>query len=286
MNTGGEAAEQIVRMSLEGFEVAAKITGAGAKNIAILLYSILKEEQKTKGKARLTNMLRSGKELKVFTVKSGDLKKFTQEAKKYGVLYCVLADRGNKDPNAEVDVIARAEDASKISRIVERFNLASVDTASIVNEAEKSKGAKTKPKDAKTAGEKDAGAKDGQPEPDIGVQDKAEKDRLMDALMGKPVQKEENALNPSLAKTEKSPLSEPTLKQQRKSAEGATMTKAEKPSVREELRKIKESRKEQESGSVTAREKSSDRAKKPTTGKTEHKQPQKRKRKPKSKGAR
>ena len=135
MNTGGEAAEQIVRMSLEGFEVAAKITGAGAKNIAILLYSILKEEQKTKGKARLTNMLRSGKELKVFTVKSGDLKKFTQEAKKYGVLYCVLADRGNKDPNAEVDVIARAEDASKISRIVERFNLASVDTASIVNPA-------------------------------------------------------------------------------------------------------------------------------------------------------
>ena len=286
MNTGGEAAEQIVRMSLEGFEVAARITGAGAKNIAILLYSILKEEQKTKGKARLTNMLRSGKELKVFTVKSGDLKKFTQEAKKYGVLYCVLADRGNKDPNAEVDVIARAEDASKISRIVERFNLASVDAASIVTEAEKSKGAKGKLKDAKTAGEKDAGAKDGQPEPDIGVEEKAEKDRLMDALMGKPVKKEENAPNPSLAKTEKSPLSEPTLKQQRKSAEGATMTKAEKPSVREELRKIKEGRKEQEADVSPAKEKSSDRAKKPPAGKTEHKQPQKRKRKPKSKGAR
>ena len=286
MNTGGEAAEQIVRMSLEGFEVAAKITGAGAKNIAILLYSILKEEQKTKGKARLTNMLRSGKELKVFTVKSGDLKKFTQEAKKYGVLYCVLADRGNKDPNAEVDVIARAEDASKISRIVERFSLASVDTASIVTEAEKSKGEKGKAKDAKTAGEKDAGAKDGQPEPDIGVEEKAEKDKLMDALMGKPIQKEENAPNPSVAKTEKSPLSEPTLKQQRKPAEGAAMTKAGKPSVREELRKIKEGRKEQEADAAPAKEKSSDRAKKPPAGKTEHKQPQKRKRKPKSKGAR
>ena len=285
MNTGGEAAEQIVRMSLEGFEVAAKITGAGAKNIAILLYSILKEEQKTKGKARLTNMLRSGKELKVFTVKSDDLKKFTQEAKKYGVLYCVLADRGNKDPNAEVDVIARAEDASKISRIVERFNLASVDTASIVTEAEKSKGEKGKAKDAKTA-EDTKDTKDGQPEPDIGVEEKGEKDRLMDALMGKPMQKEENSPNPSVAKTEKSPLSEPTLKQQRKSAEGATMTKAEKPSVREELRKIKESRKEQEADVSPAKEKSSDRAKKPTAGKTEHKQPQKRKRKPKSKGAR
>lgn len=285
MNTGGEAAEQIVRMSLEGFEVAARITGAGAKNIAILLYSILKEEQKTKGKARLTNMLRSGKELKVFTVKSGDLKKFTQEAKKYGVLYCVLADRKNKDPNAEVDVIARAEDASKISRIVERFSLASVDTASIVTEAEKSKGEKGKAKDAKTA-EDTKDTKDGQPEPDIGVEEKAEKDKLMDALMGKPMQKEENAPNPSVAKTEKSPLSEPILKQQRKPAEGATMAKAEKPSVREELRKIKESRKEQEAGVSPAREKSPDRAKKPPAGKTEHEQPPKRKKPKKSKGAR
>ena len=271
MNTGGEAAEQIVRMSLEGFEVAAKITGAGAKNIAILLYSILKEEKKTKGKARLTSMLRSGKELKVFTVKNADLAKFTQEAKKYGVLYCVLADRKNKDPNAEVDVIARAEDASKISRIVERFNLASVDTASIVTEAEKSRD-----------------AKDGQPEPEIGVQEKAEKDKLLDALMGKPVQKEENAPNPSVAKTEKSPLSEPTSEQPRKSAEGATMTKAEKPSVREELRKIKESRKEQEADASPTldKEKSSDRAKKQPAGKTEHKQPQRKKKKPKSKETR
>lgn len=270
MNTGGEAAEQIVRMSLEGFEVAAKITGAGAKNIAILLYSILKEEKKTKGKARLTSMLRSGKELKVFTVKSGDLKKFTQEAKKYGVLYCVLTDRKNKDPNAEVDVIARAEDASKISRIVERFNLASVDTASIVTEAEKSKD-----------------AKDGQPESDIGVQEKAEKDKLLDELMGKPVQKEENAPNPSVAKTEKSPQSELTLEQPKKSAEGATMTK-EKPSVREELRKIKESRKEQKAEiNTSALDKSgaSDRAKS-DNGKTEHKQPQRKKKKPKSKETR
>ncbi len=277
MNTGGEAAEQIVRMSLEGFEVAAKITGAGAKNIAILLYSILKEEKKTKGKARLTSMLRSGKELKVFTVKRGDLQKFTQEAKKYGVLYCVLADRKNKDPNAEVDVIARAEDASKISRIVERFHLASVDTASIVTEAEKSKDGKSAAKDGK----------DSQPEPDIGVQEKAEKDKLLDALMGKPVQKEENAPNPSVAKTEKSPLSEPTSEQPKKSAEGATMTKAEKPSVKEELRKIRESRKEQEAdASPVGREKSSDKAKKPPAGKTEHEQPPKRKKPKKSKGAR
>ena len=53
MNTGGDAAEQVVRLSLEGFEVAAKLTGSAAKNVALLLASVLKEEQKTKGKARL-----------------------------------------------------------------------------------------------------------------------------------------------------------------------------------------------------------------------------------------
>ena len=118
MNTSGDAAEQIVRLSLEGFEVAARLSGAAAKNIAILLVSVLKEEQKTKGKARLTNMIKSGKELKVFSLQSKDLKKFTQEAKRYGVLYCVLKDKASKDPTATIDVIARAEDASKIQRML------------------------------------------------------------------------------------------------------------------------------------------------------------------------
>ena len=139
MNPGGDAAEQVVRLSLEGMEVAARITGNGAKNIGLLLYATLKQEQKTKGKARLTSMLKSGKELKVFTIRQEDLKKFSQEAKRYGVLYCVLKDRDNSDPNAAVDVIARAEDASKISRITERFELATVDQGTVVGNIQREK---------------------------------------------------------------------------------------------------------------------------------------------------
>ena len=48
MNSSGDAAEQVVRLSLEGLEVAARLSGSAAKNIAILLVSVLKEEQKTK----------------------------------------------------------------------------------------------------------------------------------------------------------------------------------------------------------------------------------------------
>lgn len=55
MNNGGDAAEQVVRLSLEGFEVAARLSGSAAKNIALLLVSVLKQEQKTKGKATIMN---------------------------------------------------------------------------------------------------------------------------------------------------------------------------------------------------------------------------------------
>ncbi len=70
MMNSGEAAEQVVKISLEGFEVAAKVTGEGAKDIAVLLYTVMKNKEQTRGKARLSNMLKSGKPLSVFTVKN------------------------------------------------------------------------------------------------------------------------------------------------------------------------------------------------------------------------
>mgnify|MGYP002090740216 CR=1 FL=1 len=122
MNNSGDAAEQVVRLSLEGFEVVAKVSGEAAKNIAVLLLAALKQEQKAKGKARLSNLIKSGKELKVFSIPQKDLKKFTEQAKRYGVLYSVLKDRNAKGKNVTVDIIARAEDASKIDRIIEKLN--------------------------------------------------------------------------------------------------------------------------------------------------------------------
>lgn len=219
MNTSGDAANTTVNMVLQGIEVAAKITGSGAKNIAALLVAILKDKQQTKGKTRLTNMLKSGKELKVFTVKEEDFKKFTEEAKRYGVLFCALKNKG-KSKDGIVDIMVRAEDASKINRIVDRFNLATVDTASIKSEIQKSKDSKDK-----------------------GIVIKSVEEKLVDDILSKPINKEENeASNPQVAKTEKSPLSEPTSNNKNKSDKG---TKSEKPSVREEIKSIKEEQKKE-----------------------------------------
>lgn len=228
MNTSGDAAEQIVRMSLEGTEVALKLTGSAAKNIAAMLYAVLKnrDKNKTKGRQRLTAMLKSGKELKVFTVSEDQLKQFATEAKRYGVVYCALRGKG-KSTDGLVDIMVRAEDASKINRIVERFKLAAVETVSIKREIEQSKADKAV---ATSVPEQD------RPE-------KSDDDRLLDDLMGAPIKKEENSPpNPAAAKTEKSRPSEPISKKQSRTAEGTAKSPEERPSVREELREIRESR--------------------------------------------
>ena len=58
MNQSSDAAEQIVKMSLEGFQVALKVSGSGAKNVAVFLYALAKNKEKIKGKTTLTNMLK------------------------------------------------------------------------------------------------------------------------------------------------------------------------------------------------------------------------------------
>lgn len=58
--------------------------------LAVLLYAVLKEQKKTKGRARLETLVRSGKPLTVYSVKESDLKQFVTEAKRYGILYCAV----------------------------------------------------------------------------------------------------------------------------------------------------------------------------------------------------
>lgn len=266
MNTSGEAADQVVRMSLEVGEAALKISGEGAKQLAVLLYAILKEQKKTKGRARLETLVRSGKPLTVFSVKDSDLKKFVQEAKRYGILYCAVRDpKGSSD--GMVDIMVKEEDAPRINHIVERFKFASVtEAAQIKTEIQKSREEKAQAKGEKAAPGKEktkeppkkkpspektqTGEPQSQPEPEKDRPGKSQEDLLVDELLGTPVQKEEGQQqNPSLGRAAKSRQSEPISGRQRKTAEGTSKlyqpAMPEKPSVREELKEIQAARKKE-----------------------------------------
>ena len=212
MSQSGDVAETMTRMYLQGFEVGLRATGTGAKEILALILAMAKDKKKTAGKTNLVNMLKSGKELKVFSVKQEDLKKFTEEAKRYGVLYTALINKKAKD--GVTDILVKAEDASKINRIVQRFNLARFDEVAIRGEIQKTKDLKTK-----------------------GVKQKSVEDRVKEEIVKNPIKKEDNSLNPHLAKTEKSPQSKPFLKEQKNSDKGSKIK--ERPSVREKLEKYK-----------------------------------------------
>ncbi len=285
MSYSGDAAEQVVRLSLETGEVAVKLAGAGAKQLAILLYAILREQKKTKGKTRLTNMLRSGKELKVFAVKDTDLRLFCREAKKYGVLYCVLKDRDATD--GITDIMVRAEDASKINRIFERFDLATVDMASIKNEIERSRteqdGETPAASEPMTEQEVDEfldellapvpeQVQEQDPEGELPVPEhtasEQDKDEFLAALLGTAPTQEGQPPNPTGGRVAEPRQSEPTSKPKEPAAQGTSdPLERSRPSVRQELKDIKA---EQE-------EKAADRKKVPRQKQAQHKAPPKKK---------
>ena len=284
MSYSGDAAEQVVRLSLETGEVAVKLAGEGAKQLAILLYAILREQKKTKGKTRLTNMLRSGKELKVFAVKDSDLQLFCREAKKYGVLYCVLKDRDATD--GLTDIMVRAEDASKINRIFERFNLATVDMAEVRREIEQSREAQQNaapeaPAAAEPMTEQEVDdlldamlspppEQEGElPVPErTAPEPEQDMDEFLAAVLGaSPTREEGQTENPTEGRIEKSRQSEPTSKPKERTAPGTSdPQERSRPSVRKELNDIKA---EQREKAAKGKEQS-----KPTKG-PKHKAPRK-----------
>lgn len=77
-------------------------------------------------------LLRSGKELRVFDLKEQDLVAFQREAKQYGVLFSVIKDGANG--NGHVDILAKAEDVSKLNRIFERLHYAAPERRQSENE--------------------------------------------------------------------------------------------------------------------------------------------------------
>ena len=153
MNYGAEPADQVVRYSLEGMEYSLKITGNVAKHVAVFIAAALKDQKKTRGKTRLTRMLKEQRPMKFFTVPGDRLKEFAKEAKARGILYVVIKDKVNPD---QTEVMVFADDAAKMNRVLDRMNLDFVkaESGSMVTEAVEKE---TAPEKAENQMEKETG---------------------------------------------------------------------------------------------------------------------------------
>lgn len=136
MNIAGDAANEVLKITLDGTDFVLRLAGTGAKELIAMLYAISKDHQKSEmGKKSLANMLRKCKDIKIFSLQRKDLEKFVREGKRYGIMYCTLLDKDDKSPNSVVDILVRAEDAQRVDRIVEKYHLSITNTASLSAES-------------------------------------------------------------------------------------------------------------------------------------------------------
>jgi len=223
MDATEQAIDQTLRITLTGAEYALRLTGAGSKNLAGALWSVASTKQKTKGKARLATLLKSGKELKVFNIKEAELSIFAKEAKRYGVLYAIIKGAGD-NPESMADVMVRAEDAAKINRIIEKLEFGRFDETDVVVEAQR---------DIATKAENEKG----------GTQKGASK--LLDELLGEePTEEGAPPQNPTKAKTKSPYQSEPSSKRDARQPEAASADGHERRSVRAQIEEKRTARDE------------------------------------------
>ena len=125
MNLGSDPADQVVRYTLEGTEFALRLSGTAAKNFAVFVAAVLRDQKKTRGKTNLTRLLREGKPLKFFSVPADRMREFAQEARRHGLLFVPMRDRN--DPE-HIEIAIWAEDSAKVERIIDRMQLDVVET--------------------------------------------------------------------------------------------------------------------------------------------------------------
>ena len=120
MNLGSDPADLIVRYSLEGTEVALKLSGLAAKNFALFVYAVLKDQKKTRGKTRLVRMLKEQRPFKFFQIPQEALREFAKEARTHGLLYVPIR---NKRGDGQIELVVFADDAAKVQRVLDNLNL-------------------------------------------------------------------------------------------------------------------------------------------------------------------
>ena len=103
--------------------MALKLSGMAAKNFALFVYAVLKDQKKTHGKTRLVRMLREQRPFKFFNVPTENMKEFATEAKTHGLLYVPIRNKQKAD---RIEVVVFADDASKVQRIFDNLGLDAV----------------------------------------------------------------------------------------------------------------------------------------------------------------
>lgn len=116
-----DAANAVMQYAFKGGEMAIKITGAAAKNLALLLTAILQGKLRVKGKVNINTLIRQGVPLLSFPVPVDKLKEFKVLAREHGIKYSYLDNTAMTA--ASVDFFAAQNDVALLKTVFNKLNL-------------------------------------------------------------------------------------------------------------------------------------------------------------------
>lgn len=102
MDVSGEAADLVVKESLQATETAAKLLGGGIKGVAALLLAVRRGDLKVTGKTNADKLARDPSPALVMPLRREDIPRFRALAKQYGVLYFFAQPKGQEGPMVDM----------------------------------------------------------------------------------------------------------------------------------------------------------------------------------------
>lgn len=121
MDVSAEAADLVVKESIQATESAVKLAGTGLKNVAALLLALAKQDYKVVGKTNSKRLARDNSApALVVPLKKEDTAKFQKLAKEYGVLYFLAQKKGNE--NGYVNIVSNQNYAAQLNAVMEALS--------------------------------------------------------------------------------------------------------------------------------------------------------------------
>ena len=119
MDVSGEAADLVVKETVQVTEGAIKLAGVSIKNIAAFLIAISNQNNKVVGKTTAKRLARDPAPAEIIHLKKSDIGRFNKLAKQYGVLYFFVHKDDSRLPFT--NVVSNSNYAPQLNAIMQEL---------------------------------------------------------------------------------------------------------------------------------------------------------------------
>ena len=154
-----EAADLVVKESIQATESAVKLAGTGLKNVAALLLALQRQDNKVVGKTNAQRLARDPAPAVVVPLKQEDVKRFQKLAREYGILYFIAQKKGSD--TGYVNIVSNQNYAAQLNAVMEAMQYPTPQKA---QEGEPSKKAGPRAPQERSSPERGSGWNPSQPE--------------------------------------------------------------------------------------------------------------------------